>query len=370
MSPPWTERRVLVAMGSGGVGKTTTAAALALAAAAAGRRTLVMTIDPARRLADALGLEDLGNVARQLDPDALAAVGLGHAASLHVMMPDVKSTFDGLVRQVAPSSAQAEAILNNPLYGHFSAALAGSHEYAAIEQLYAAYHDGAYDLIVLDTPPAQNAFTFLEAPERVLAFMAAGEGGLPSWLQRPGSTAGRVSARLMDLGSNLVFRALSRLAGADILHQLGDLLSTAQGLYAGFRSRCRSVQTLLRAPELGYVLVTAPTAQQAVLVTQLRAALAERGMRAQATVVNRLRPAPPAAAEQAREAAELATLGAAAQPLLAAVTAEYAHVEQQAQWLAELRRAAEPMPLFCLPELLAPPDALAALAELQAYFSR
>ncbi|MBI3180157.1 MAG: AAA family ATPase, partial [Deltaproteobacteria bacterium] len=150
---PWDGRKVVVCVGTGGVGKTTTAAALAIAAAAAGRRTLVMTIDPARRLANAMGIAEIGNLEREIPSERLAAYGVQLKAPLFAMMPDVKRTFDDLVRRTAPNPEARDRILNSRIYEYFSTSLVGSHEYAAVEKLYEVYASGAYDLIVLDTPP-------------------------------------------------------------------------------------------------------------------------------------------------------------------------------------------------------------------------
>ncbi|MEL6544494.1 MAG: ArsA-related P-loop ATPase, partial [Myxococcota bacterium] len=157
MTALWSDRKVVVAVGTGGVGKTTVSASLALAAAASGKKTLVMTIDPARRLANALGISDSGNTEHELSPEELARHGIEVSEPLWAMMPDVKTTFDRLVERFAPDSQRREAILRNQIYEHFSTALAGSLEYAAVERLYEVYSSGRYDLIVLDTPPSRNA---------------------------------------------------------------------------------------------------------------------------------------------------------------------------------------------------------------------
>ena len=171
MTPLWEKRRVIACIGAGGVGKTTTSAAIGLAAARAGRRTLVMTIDPARRLANAMGLPEFGNIEREIPADLIANLGVTLAAPLWAMMPDIKRTFDGLIQQVAADRERQQKIFQNRLYQEFSTALHGTLEFAAVEKLYEVYTDDRYDLIVLDTPPSRSAVDFLEAPGQLTEFL-------------------------------------------------------------------------------------------------------------------------------------------------------------------------------------------------------
>ena len=198
MTLPALERRVVVCVGCGGVGKTTVAAAIALEAARAGRRALVITIDPARRLADALGVETLGNQPEPLPRAALDALGVPAEGSLSALMLDMKRTFDDLVARFAESPAARERVLGNPIYRHVSDALAGSVEYSAMEKVYELSRSDDYDTLVVDTPPAQHALDFLDAPERLLEFL---DSRLVHLLIHPAMAAGRLGFRWFEWGT-------------------------------------------------------------------------------------------------------------------------------------------------------------------------
>jgi anion-transporting ArsA/GET3 family ATPase len=285
----WEGRKVVVAVGTGGVGKTTVSASLAIAAASAGRRTLVMTIDPARRLAHALGVAELGNVERQIPDERLAALGVTLKAPLWVMVPDVKRTFDEMVERSPLSAERRQQIFSNRIYQHFSSALAGSHEYAAIEKLYEVYAGGRYDLIVLDTPPSQQAIDFLDAPNRVLDFL---ENETLQWLLKPYTRSAGLSLKVFDAGSAFFWRTLGGMAGGDTLRELAEFIISFRTMYDGFRERSRRVRELLASEELGFLLVTttAPAQQHAML--RFRNELVARGLSVRALIVNRVRPLP------------------------------------------------------------------------------
>ena len=213
-------RRVVVCAGAGGVGKTTVAAALGSELASRGVRALVLTIDPARRLAGALGLPDQGDDVHAVD---FGPNESGPEGSLHATMLDAQLTFDRLVREQAPSERAAEQILANPIYRQVSAAVAGAHEYMAMERLYELHTSGEYDVIVLDTPPSRNALDFLEAPGRLTRFV---EGRALRFLLRPGMRAGRLG-----------FAAVERIAGVTFLRDLSELATGFEGMYEGFARR-------------------------------------------------------------------------------------------------------------------------------------
>ena len=206
--------RIAVCVGCGGVGKTTVAAALALEAARRGRRALVLTIDPARRLADALGVEALGNQPQPLERNALRALGVREPGQLSAMMLDMKRTFDDLVERFAESSEARERILSNPIYQHASEALAGSVEYSAMEKVYEMWQRDEYDLIVVDTPPAQHALDFLEAPQRLIEFL---ESRIVQMLIHPAFAAGRFGFRLFQQATRRVLHVLERVSGIAFL---------------------------------------------------------------------------------------------------------------------------------------------------------
>jgi anion-transporting ArsA/GET3 family ATPase len=248
-------RRVAVCVGCGGVGKTTVAAALALEAARRGRRTLVLTIDPARRLADALGVEALGNQPQPMARDVLTRLGVPAEGELWAMMLDMKRTFDDLVERFAESADARDRILSNPIYQHVSDALSGSVEYSAMEKVYELSETGRFDLIVVDTPPAQHALDFLEAPDRLLEFI---DSRLVQMLIHPAFAAGRFGFRLFQRGTRRVLEILERISGVGFLADLSEFLLAFEGMAEGFRQRARSVRALLLGPEAAFVLVAAP----------------------------------------------------------------------------------------------------------------
>jgi anion-transporting ArsA/GET3 family ATPase len=249
-------RRIAVCVGPGGVGKTTVAAAVALERALAGAKALVCTIDPARRLANALGLSALGNVESRVPEHKFAEAGLKPRGALFAMMLDVKRTWDDLVTRHAPDPQRRERILRNHLYQQMSSALAGSQEYMAMEKLYELATDRDYDVIVLDTPPTAHALDFLEAPERILDFLG---NETARALLGPVAGAGRLGLRLAQLGGGYIAKTLARFTGQEVLADLGDFLQGFQGMYDGFKERAAAVRGLLERPEVGFVLVTSPS---------------------------------------------------------------------------------------------------------------
>ena len=370
MSRLWDDRRVLVCVGTGGVGKTTVAATIALAAAATGRRTLVMTIDPARRLANALGLQDLGKGEHEISAEVLKPFGIPLQGELHVMMPDVKSTFDALVQRWAPDAAAAEKILGNRIYQHFSTALAGSHEYAAVEKLFEVYTAGKYDLIVLDTPPSQNAIDFLEAPGRILDFL---DNDAVSWLLRPTLLAGKMSLRLLDLGGNFVLKALGRLAGTETLRELSEFLLGFQGMYDGFRDRSGRVKNLLSSPELAFVQITAPLPTQLPAMLRFRAELAAADLQVRGLVINRVRPLPTQPEQQKALDTRLAELAKdwpapMAAAIATAISEEAALAARDQDTVRKLQAQSADLPCYTLPELPRDAHDLASLASLHKTF--
>jgi anion-transporting ArsA/GET3 family ATPase len=249
-------RRIVVCVGPGGVGKTTVAAAIALHRAMAGARALVCTIDPARRLANALGLSALGNVESYVPEHKLAEAGLRPRGALFAMMLDVKRTWDDLVTRHAPDPRRRERILRNRLYQQMSSALAGSQEYMAMEKLYELATDRDYDVIVLDTPPTAHALDFLEAPDRILDFLG---NETARALLAPVAGAGKLGLRLAQLGGAYIAKTLARFTGQEVLSDLGDFLQGFQGMYDGFKERAAAVHALFSRPEVGFVLVTSPS---------------------------------------------------------------------------------------------------------------
>jgi anion-transporting ArsA/GET3 family ATPase len=249
-------RKVVVCVGAGGVGKTTVAAAIGLSRALEGARVLVCTIDPARRLADAMGLAALGNVESRVPAHAFAEAGLSPGGELWAMMLDVKRTWDDLVARHAPDPARRERILRNRLYQQMSTVLSGSQEYMAMEKLYELATSRDYDLVVLDTPPTAHALDFLDAPDRIIDFLG---NDAARALLSPAAGVGRLGLRLAQLGGGYIARTLARFTGARMLQDLSDFLAGFQGMYDGFKERAAAVHALLARPETGFVLVTSPS---------------------------------------------------------------------------------------------------------------
>jgi anion-transporting ArsA/GET3 family ATPase len=268
---------VVVCAGSGGVGKTTTAAALAVHGALQGRRTIVMTIDPARRLADALGLRTLGNEAR--------AVNLPGAGSLSAMMLDQKGAWDALVERYAPSDDVRQRILSNRFYQHLSGSFAGSQEYMAIEQLAELHASGRYDLIVVDTPPTRHAFDFLDAPKRIEAFL---DRRVVRWFVKPYFSAGWATLRVVNRAAGSLLRRLEDATGVTALVEISDFFNSMSGLFDGFEQRVQAVDKLLRARGTAFVLVATPEEQMLTESEEFCRKLAELSIPLRAMVFNRV----------------------------------------------------------------------------------
>jgi anion-transporting ArsA/GET3 family ATPase len=274
-------KRVVICVGAGGVGKTTTSAALALALAREGRRVAVVTIDPARRLASALGLEELSAHPHRIPAAAFAAQGVPIEGELWAMMLDAKGTFDDIITELSPDDASREEILANPVYRELSTAVAGSHELSAIAKLYELYEEHDFDVIVLDTPPSRNALDFLNAPIRLLGFL---EGRALQVFIAPGG----LTARLFGRGTALVFGIFARVTGVDMLADLSAFFRSLSGVIDGFGERTRGVAELLRAPETCFLIVTSPEPEPAQEARFLAQRLAAAKMPRAALVVNRV----------------------------------------------------------------------------------
>jgi anion-transporting ArsA/GET3 family ATPase len=282
----WLDHRILVTVGTGGVGKTTLAAALGLAGARAGKRTLVLTIDPARRLADALGIGPLDHMPREIPAELLAVGGVEVSGSLSAMMLDTKRTFDELVERYAPDEEVIAQILANPIYQNLTDALAGSREYSAMEKLFQLHTEGKYDLIVVDTPPASHALNFLDAPRRLTGFL---DSQMLRLLFRPAIAMGRTGFRLFRFGSNTVLHAMERITGMEFLRMVSEFLLVFESLWEGFASRAREIEALLRDPACGFVLVVGPDPVQARRAEEFWGRLEQEQIHLVGVALNRVR---------------------------------------------------------------------------------
>jgi anion-transporting ArsA/GET3 family ATPase len=278
------DRRILVVCGSGGVGKTTTAAALAARAARSGRRVLVCTIDPSRRLATSLGLNQLSGRPRAIDLSRLAPPPAPGGA-LHAMVLDVKSTFDALVARHTPDPAARERILGNRFYRHVSAALAGSHEYMAMEKLLELGADERWELVLLDTPPTRHALDFLEAPDRLLDFL---DTSVLRFFLRPYFVAGRLTLRVATRTGALALRMADRFLGLQFLQDLSEFFLAFEGMYDGFKERAARVHALLRERSAGFLMVAGPSPHALEEALYFHRRLQEKRMSFVGFVVNRV----------------------------------------------------------------------------------
>ncbi len=269
------ERSIIICCGSGGAGKTTVSAAVALAGARAGRDTCVVTIDPARRLADALGLKHLDNTAREIPGD--------WPGRLSAVMLDAKGTFDDLVHRYSESPDQADRILSNRLYRNLTSALSGTQEYMAAEKLYELHEAGTFDLVVVDTPPTRNALDFLDAPRRLTRFL---ENRVFQLLLMPT----RASLKAVSVAAQALLRTISRVAGSEIVDDAVAFFRAFQGMDEGFRERARRVEQLLADAGTAFVLVAAPRRDSVDEAHFFADRLAAFGQPVAALVVNRLHP--------------------------------------------------------------------------------
>jgi anion-transporting ArsA/GET3 family ATPase len=345
-------KRIVVCAGAGGVGKTTCAAAVGMAAAGRGLRVLVMTIDPARRLAGALGLPDTGD-----EPHPVDLTGRSVPASgwLDALMLDAKGTFDRLVREHAPSAERAERILRNPIYRQVSGSVAGSQEYMAMERLWELHTEGGYDLIVLDTPPARNALDFLEAPSRVTRFI---EGRTLRLLLRPGLRAGRLGLKALGSGTQLVMGAVERITGLTLLEDVSEFLSAFDGMYEGFRQRAEKVAELLASEQTTFVLITSAEPEPIGEAEAFWQALVEHGMPFGGAVVNKVHldhlDGRGRRGVRSRALRQLVEAGVP-EPVAARAASNLDELQELAVRdriaIARLERLIAPQPLLCVPRL-------------------
>jgi anion-transporting ArsA/GET3 family ATPase len=278
------ESRVVICCGSGGVGKTTIAAVLALEGARRGRNTCVVTIDPAKRLADALGLESLSDTPSTIDRERWDENGAATAGgSISALMLDTKSTFDQLVTGNAETEEQAQRILDNRFYRNVSGALGGTQEYMAMEKLHELHENGSFDLIVVDTPPTRHALDFLDAPRRLVRLL---DNRIFRMLMMPT----RAYLKVASVAVQTFLRTVAKVVGSEVIDDVVAFFRAFEGMEAGFRDRALAVEELLAAPDTAFVLVTSPR-RDALEEAEYFARQLERGdQQIDALIVNRVHP--------------------------------------------------------------------------------
>lgn len=348
-------RRYVAVCGSGGVGKTTLAAALALKAAFAGRRVLVCTVDPARRLATSLGLRQLAGKPRRLDLERLGEA----PGEMWAMMLDTKRTFDAVVERYAPDERARQRILGNRFYQQISNALAGSHEYMAMEKLLELSRDERFDLVVLDTPPTRHALDFLEAPDRMIDLLDA---SILRWFLKPYFVAGRLTLKVVGRTGSLLLELVDRVLGLQFLQDVSEFALAFESMYEGFKQRASQVYGLLRSPEAAFVVVAAPRGVSLDEAHHFHARLRQKQMPFAAFLVNRVH----------TEASPAPRAGRAApQPLDQDLVARLVEVHGRQRTLARLDRvsiarlkARTREQVVAIPELEGDVHDLRTLAEL------
>lgn len=275
-------QEIIISTGSGGVGKTTTAAALgAKAATELGIKVLVLTVDPAKRLASALGLQQFGNVETKVPDEAFADAGVVQRGEMWAAMLDTKQSWDDLIRQHAPDATTRDTILANPLYQNITGKFIQSHDYVAMERLYEIHTSGRYDLIVVDTPPTRNALDFLDAPDRMADFFSS---RLLRWLIAP------YRSRVVNFASKPFYMVADRILGTQFLQDIAEFFILFQTMYDGFVERAEAVTSLMGGPDTSFVVVStlevAPS-REAEFFLDL---LARRGYNVGALVLNKVLP--------------------------------------------------------------------------------
>lgn len=293
-------REMILVAGSGGVGKTTIAAALGIAAAERQKsRVLVMTVDPAKRLATALGIEDFGNTPVRIDPSAFVESGVKIRGEVWVAMLDTKAGWDELITRHAPDAATRDAVLANPLYENITRRFVHSHEYLAMEQLHDLHARGEFDLVIVDTPPSRNALSILDAPNRMIEFFGS---RLLRWLTVP------YRSRLFTMASKPFYQVADRILGSRFLQDVADFFVLFQAMESGFVRRAKEVEALMRDPRTAFIVVTTLETAPSHEARFLARSLVERGMSLGAIIANRVLPSALASTAAARSAAGLADL--------------------------------------------------------------
>jgi anion-transporting ArsA/GET3 family ATPase len=352
--------RIIVCCGSGGVGKTTTAAALAVRAAEAGRSVVVLTIDPARRLAQSMGLTRLDN-----DPRLVSGIDTTAGGELHAMMLDMKRTFDEVVLAHA-TPERAEAILENPFYQSLSSSFSGTQEYMAMEKLGQLRAEDRWDLIVVDTPPSRSALDFLDAPQRLGSFL---DGRFIRMLMGGARTGGRAYLKVLGAGLGAVTGLLTKILGAQVLKDMQTFVAALDTMFGGFRERADTTYRLLQAPGTAFVVVAAPERDALREASYFVERLGQEGMPLAGLVLNRVHGGGAASLSAERALAGAETLDESGEHPLAAgllrLHAERARVSAREQRLRRRFTAAHPrVAVIDVPALAGDVHDLAGLREI------
>jgi len=345
-------------VGSGGVGKTTTAAMVALAGARRGKKALVLTIDPAKRLANSLGLPKLDHEEREVPSDVLGQAGpVAPGGRLFAMMLDQKRAFDEVVSRYAKDPAAVTRIFENSIYREISGSLTGSHEYAAMAKLYQIHVEGDYDLIVVDTPPTAHALDFLDAPDKITGAI---NSPAVEWFVKPLKATGSFSLKMVGVGGSFVLKRIAKFVGSQFLEQMAQFFVEFGDVLDGFRERAREVTKLLRSDALGFLLIAAPEPAAVDEALFFHERLVQQSMPFLGFVVNRVHPEGPEeptpgevtrALEHRPELADLAPydLARAAEPLVAATHELEILADADAIQIRRLKQAAPDRPLVVVP---------------------
>jgi anion-transporting ArsA/GET3 family ATPase len=339
---------IVVCCGSGGVGKTSTAAAIALRGAERGRRTCVLTIDPARRLAQALGLDLLSNQPRPVAGNGFAAREPG---GLDAMMLDMRRTFDEVIERYARDDEQVERILANRFYQRLSSTLAGTQEYMAMEKLYELHEEGHYELLVVDTPPTRSALDFLDAPQHLNELLDARALRL---LIAPAQRVGRGYLKGLNFATTTMTRLVRRLTGSELLAEVGEFFAAFEGMYDGFKERARRVYDVLKHPDTAFVVVATPDQAALREAAYFAGRLASERMPLGALVVNRIHRTAPVPKVSAAALHRLGDAGADGR-LLADLVEQHQALEllaaSERERIAELARQVRGVDLVQVPLL-------------------
>jgi anion-transporting ArsA/GET3 family ATPase len=336
--------RIIVCCGSGGVGKTTIAAAIGLRAAERGRHVVVLTVDPARRLAQSMGLTVLDNTPRRVwlhedgsDGEADGTEDAGEAGSLHAMMLDMKRTFDEIVEAHADPDRAAQ-LLANPFYQSLSSSFAGTQEYMAMEKLGQLRRADEWDLIVVDTPPSRSALDFLDAPQRLGRFL---DGRLLRLLVAPARLGGKAGLRVLNAGFGMVTGVVTKVIGGQLLKDVQTFVSAMDTMFGGFRERAEYTYRLLRTPGTAFLVIAAPEPDALREASYFVERLERDGMPLGGLILNRVHSSPAARLSAARSLAAVETLQSLpdSESSALAVTALKLHAERMRQAAAERRVA-------------------------------